>query len=85
MLFNEMRIELVSRDDFWRHAFTVEWEFQYPQRKLGTEVAGYFQVSADWVPDLERVAEQCFSSILLAPSDPGRRNMLRVFLPRQES
>ena len=78
----EIRIEIVSRDGFWRNAFNVEWEFQYPQRNL-EELQGYCRVPETWLKDLERVGKQCFSSIRLAPSDPGRREIFRLILPRE--
>jgi hypothetical protein len=78
----EIRIEIVSRDGFWRNAFNVEWEHQHPQRTLIEDTPDYFRVPESWLPDLERVANQCFSTIRLAPMDPGRRQMLRFILPR---
>lgn len=79
----EIRIEIVSRDGFWRNAFNVEWEFQYPQRNLNEELPGFHRIPEEWLPDLERVGKQCFSSIRLAPSDPGRREIFRSILPRE--
>lgn len=78
----EIRIEIVSRDGFWRNAFNVEWQYQHPQQALIEEVPGYFIVPESWLPDLQSVANQCFTKIRLAPSDPGRRQMLRAIFPR---
>ena len=78
----EIRIEIVSRDGFWRNAFNVEWEDQHPQRVLTEESTGCCCVPESWLPELERIAKQCFSSIRRAPSDPGRREMFRFILPR---
>ena|SRR6188768_2156249 len=78
----EIRIEITSRDGFWRNAFNVEWAHQYPERILNDEGSGFFRVPRSWLSDLEHVAKQCFSSIRLAPSDPGRREMFRFILPR---
>ncbi|MEP7269859.1 MAG: hypothetical protein ABI882_00050 [Acidobacteriota bacterium] len=80
----EIRIEINSRDAFWRNAFKVEWDFQYPQRKLSEETPGFFCIPESWLPDVERVGKQCFSNVKLAPSDPGRRNIFRLILSRQK-
>lgn len=72
-----VRIEIRSRNDFWRNAFFVEWEHQFPDRQ--PEAAGQepLLVPAAWLDDMHRVAAQCFSEIRVAPSDPGRRQVFR--------
>ncbi|NBO66706.1 MAG: hypothetical protein EBU88_17995 [Acidobacteria bacterium] len=77
----QVRVELTPRNDFWRNAFFVEWYHQFSDRELITESAGLLLVQSEWMADLERVAEQCFSKVLVAPDDPSRRRMLRCFLP----
>ena len=79
-----VRIELTARNDFWRNAFFVEWSHQYPDRQLikaAGRVAGatdnHFLAASEWLPDLARVAGQCFSTVTQAPSDPGRRQIFR--------
>ena len=76
------RVEIIGRSEFWRHAVMVEWESQFPQRKLIAEGDGFYLIEADWLEDLRRVAGQCFSSVLLAPEDPGRRQWFRQLFPR---
>ena len=71
-----IRIELTSRNDFWRNAFFVEWNHQYPERSIETNASG-LTVSDEWLQDLERVAGQCFSTVREAPADPGRRQIFR--------
>jgi hypothetical protein len=77
-----MRIEIESRDDFWRDALIVEWESQYPQRTLIKEVSGSYVIENDWLDDLKRIAGDCFSTIVVAPMDPSRRSWFRQFLPQ---
>ncbi len=79
-----IRIEIVGRNEFWRNAVFVEWDYQYPQRKLVPESQGFYLIAEEWLDDLRRVAEQCFSQVLLAPSDPGRRRLFRKLFSRDE-
>jgi len=78
---SQIRVEIIGRDAFWRGAVIVEWEYQHPERKLIEEVNGSYLVEADWLEDLKRIAGECFSSIVVAPSDPSRRSLFRHFLP----
>ena len=78
---DRIRVEIVGRDDFWRKAVLVEWEYQFPDRKLVAEPNGFYVIAADWLKDLERVAEQCFSKILIAPHGPSRRLWFRRLIP----
>lgn len=73
----QIRLELSPRNDFWRNAFFVEWEHQFPERALKSDSAGNLLALSDWLPDLERVAGQCLSTIKPAPADPGRRQIFR--------
>jgi hypothetical protein len=75
-----IRVEIVGRSNFWRNAVFVEWEHQYPDRKLKDAADGYHFIEATWIEDLKRVAAQCFSEVLIAPDDPGRRNLFRRFI-----
>jgi len=81
---SHIRVEIIGRNEFWRNAVFVEWEYQYPARKLAPEAPGYYLIPADWLADLQRVANQCFSEVLLAPSDPGRRRLFRRLIGRDE-
>jgi hypothetical protein len=81
---SRIRVEIESRNEFWRKAVKVEWEYQFPDRKLIDEADGRFLIAPDWLADLQRVAGQCFSTVLLSPADPGRRSLFRRLLPRDE-
>jgi hypothetical protein len=72
-----IRVEIIGRNEFWRNAVFVEWEYQFPARKLEPDGEVLYLISEEWLDDLQRVAAQCFSRILLAPRDPGRRQLFR--------
>ena len=77
-----IRVEIIGRNEFWRNAVFVEWEYQFPSRKLAPEAPGFYLIPEDWLADLRQVAKQCFSEVLLAPSDPGRRRLFRRLIGR---
>jgi hypothetical protein len=77
----QIRIEIVGSDAFWRNAVFVEWRHQYPERELVVESNACYLIDTDWLVDLKRVAAGCFSEIVVAPKDPGRRSWLRQFIP----
>jgi hypothetical protein len=77
-----IRVEIIGRNEFWRDAVFVEWEYQFPERKLEPEAEGFYLIAEEWLDDLRRVAAQCFSQVLLAPQDPGRRKLFRRLLAR---
>jgi len=81
----EIRIEIVGRDAFWRNAVFVEWEHQYPERKLLDHCNHCYLIKTDWLVDLKRVAEGCFSKIVVAPENLGRRLWLRQFIRSQSN
>jgi len=83
MTNSQLRIEISSRDDFWRKAVLVEWEHQQPERKLIVEPEGTYLIEADWLADLERIAGDCFSQIVIAPLNPSRRSWFRRFIPAE--
>ena len=76
-----IRVEIIGRDAFWRDAVIVEWEHQHPQRKLIACDADSYMIDKEWFDDLDRIARDCFSSVVLAPADPSRRSWFRRFLP----
>ena len=77
-----IRIEINARDEFWGKAVIVEWEDQYPERRLRAEPNGrYLLIDAAWLDDLKRIAGDCFSEVLVTPADPSRRALLRRFIP----
>jgi len=80
----QIRVEIVGRNEFWRHAVMVEWESQFPDRQLIAEERGCYLIKPEWLADLQRVAGQCFSEVLLAPDDPGRRQWFRRLISRSE-
>ena len=77
-----IRVEVRSRNDFWRRAVPVEWQHQFPDRKLVTDADGLYRIEPAWLEDLGRVAGRCFSTIDVAPQDPGRRRLFRRFVGR---
>ena len=78
-----IRIEITGKDGFWEGAFHVEWEDQFPNRKLVTDGAGRFLAENDWFDDLVRVGSQTFCSIVLAPENPRRREWISSLMPRR--
>lgn len=80
---NRIRVEIKSRNEFWRNAVVVEWDYQFPQRTLEAEADNFYLIEEHWLEDLQRVAEQCFSKALLAPHNPGRRQLFRRLLAKE--
>lgn len=76
-------IEIQGRDAFWVQAFHVEWEYQFPDRKLVEHQAGTFLVEAQWLNDLERIGAQTFCQVLRAPADPRRRRWMSSLFPER--
>lgn len=78
----KIRVEIKGRNEFWQKAVMVEWDYQFPERKLELAAPGFYLIEQGWLEDLDRVAAQCFSRVLLAPADPGRRQIFRMLFPR---
>jgi len=78
----EVAIEIRGKDDFWARAFHVEWEDQFPDRKLVPQQSGCFLAAVDWMQDLERVGRQCFCQIVRAPDNIERRRLFGLLVPR---
>lgn len=76
----QIRIEIKGKDEFWGRAFHVEWEDQFPDRKLTSPNPGHFVARRDWFDDLERVAGQTFCEIVRAPENPERRRWMRFLI-----
>ena len=72
-----IKVEIAARDKFWSKAVMVEWEHQFPDRPLASSVAGLYTIERDWLPDLERIGQQCFAKVLVAPEIPSRLSWLR--------
>ena len=81
LMERRVRVEIIGRNDFWRNAVKVEWEYQFPDRRLAEESVHRYLIQADWLEDLRKVAGQCFSEVLEAPEDMGRRRLFRRILP----
>jgi hypothetical protein len=81
---NPIRVEIAGRNEFWLGAVFVEWEHQFPERKLAKERDGYYLIEQDWLEDLQRVAAQVFSKVVVAPADPGRRHLFRRLFQSRE-
>lgn len=73
----QIRVEITGRNQYWFNAIFVEWEYQYPVRKLVRQNGQYYWIEDTWLSDLQRVAQQCFGQAVLAPDDPGRRQLFR--------
>jgi hypothetical protein len=84
MTEQRIKVEISARNSFWLNAVRVEWEHQFPDRLVSIIDNNNWLIDQTWLGDLQRVAQQCFAQVLLAPADPGRRNLFRNFLSRAE-
>lgn len=75
-----IRVDIIGKDDFWGRAFHVEWEDQFPERKLTADTVGRFLVRSEWLDDLKRVADQVFCKVVRAPENPLRRKWMSSIL-----
>lgn len=80
----QVRIEIKGRDEFWGRAFHVEWQHQFPARKLVSAGKDSFLAELDWMSDLERVAAETFCRITRAPENPRRREWLSSIVARRD-
>jgi len=76
----QIRIEIHGRDEFWARAFHVEWEHQFPGRKVEAGPSPSFLVEDEWLGDLERVAAQCYCKVVRAPDDLHRRTWMKALI-----
>ena len=83
MMEQQIKIEIIGKDDFWGRAFHVEWEHQFPDRKLASDGAGRFLAKNEWLDDLARVGGQTFCAIVRAPQNPRRRQWMSSLIPRR--
>jgi hypothetical protein len=79
-----IRVEITGRNQFWLNAVFVEWEHQFPGRPITKERDGYYLIEREWLEDLQRVAAQVFSKVVIAPADPGRRHLFRRLFQGRE-
>jgi len=77
-----VRIEIRGKDEFWGRAFHVEWEDQFPDRRL-TADGEHFIAQREWFEDLERVGSQTFCKIVVAPENPLRRRWMSSLIGRR--
>jgi siderophore synthetase component len=77
-----LRVEILGRDKFWTNATMVEWEYQFPDRNLTKDAEGNFIISREWLDDLQKVAEKCFSRVVIAPPNLARRRLFRRIINR---
>jgi hypothetical protein len=76
-----VRIEIRGKDEFWGRAFHVEWDDQFPGRKL-TSSGKHFIAEREWLDDLERVGSQTFCKVVLAPENVPRRRWMISLIGR---
>jgi len=80
-----VRVEIQARDEFWRKAVLIEWDYRYPDRKLSNETDGWYLIDSEWIEALKEVAIVCNSTIVVGPRDPGRRSLFQKFMPSRDS
>jgi len=79
-----VRIEIRGKDEFWARAFHVEWEDQFPDKKL-TSDGKDFTAEREWLDDLERVGSQTFCTVVLAPENLLRRRWIISLIGRNSA
>ena len=79
-----VRVEIKGKDSFWERAFRIEWEDQFPERKLDTDGAGYFLIEPEWIADLEQVAAKTLCRIVQAPDNPDRRRWIGSLMGKRK-
>jgi hypothetical protein len=79
-----VRFEIKGKDEFWGRAFHVEWEHQFPNRRLALEDEGRFIAEREWIAYLESVAAQTFCRVVCAPDNPARRQWMNSLIARRD-
>ncbi|HKY03272.1 MAG TPA: hypothetical protein VJQ56_00180 [Blastocatellia bacterium] len=79
---NGVIVEITGRDEFWQRAFHVEWEYQFPDRKLSPTGRTSFRAQAAWLDDLDRVGRETFCRVERTPASRERRRWLGALLAR---
>ena len=77
----KLRVEINSRDDFWRKAVLIEWEHQHPDWKLTSDANDFYLIDCEWLESLKTVATHCNSTIVIGPKDPGKRSLFEKLIP----
>jgi hypothetical protein len=78
-----IKLEILGKDEFWNRAFHVEWEDQFPNRRLTPDGEVRFIAERDWLADLECVAAQTFCRVVCAPDNPQRRQWMNSLIARR--
>jgi uncharacterized protein YlzI (FlbEa/FlbD family) len=76
-----IKVEIIGRNDYWLNAVFVEWEHEFPERRLEKVEGNLYLIEETWLEDLQRIAGQVFARVLRSPDDPGRRRLFRSLLP----
>ena len=76
-----VRVEIKARDEFWRKAVLIEWEYRHPDWNLTYDAGGLYLIDREWLESLKAVATDCNSTIVIGPRDPGRRSLLTFLAP----
>jgi len=79
-----LRVEIKARDEFWRKAILVEWEYRHPDWKLSSDAGGLYLIDCEWLEYLKAVATDCNSTVVIGPRNPGRRSMFRKLIPSSD-
>ena len=79
-----LRVEIKARDEFWRKAILVEWEYRHPDWKLSSDAGGLYLIDCEWLEYLKAVATDCNSTVVIGPRDPGRRSLFRKLIPSSD-
>jgi len=77
----QLRVEIIGRDEFWSKAVLVEWDHCHPTKKLRNVDATSFMIESDWLDSLRTIAAECNCEVMVGPDDPSRRLLFRQFLP----
>ncbi len=80
---NAVQVEITGRDEFWQRAFHVEWEHQFPDRKLSQTGRNRFRAHRVWLDDLDRVGRETFCRIVPMPVSRERRRWIGALLARR--
>jgi hypothetical protein len=80
-----IRVEIKSRDEFWQKAVLIEWEYRHPDWKLTSDDGGLYLIDGEWLESLREVASDCNATIVIGPSNPGRRSLFQKLMPSFDS
>jgi len=81
----KLRVQIKACDEFWQKAVLIEWESRHSEWKLTPDASGFYLIDCEWFESLKDVATDCNSTIVVGPSDPGRRSLFQKLIPSFES